>query len=148
MSHHPDLTESALASARARVWRFPVGHSCRRFRYIAFSASSLSTAPRLAASFFEGDDGTHVVAIGHASVSAAAPTRATTWAINMFAVVSRCWAYFERINTRKTGKRAQHGDSGLHRRQVLLVHGRDRRMRVIRAEARAKSTCVCRAPCR
>ena len=91
MSHHPDLTESALASASAKVWRFPVGQLCRLFSCRAFSASSLTTAPRWAASFFEGDDGAHVLAIGYAPASAAAPTRTTTWAINIHTVVSRRW---------------------------------------------------------
>ena len=107
----------------------------------------LSTSPRVDASFFEGDDGADVLAMGHASASAAAPTRPTTWAIKVHAVVIRRWTFLERIITRKPAQGAQHGDSGLHRRQLQLVHGRDRRERVIRAEARAESTCRCRVPC-
>ena len=155
LGYHPLAVTRETTSTRshersdARVWRFPVppvGEPCHLFLGGAFFASSLATSPRLAASLFERDAGLHMLAMGHASTSAAAPTRTTTWAIKVHAVVSRCWAYFERINTRKPGKRAQHGDSGLHRRQVLLVHGRDRRMRVNRAEARAQSICVCRVP--
>ena len=101
----------------------------------------------MAVSFFERDDGAHVLAIGHASVSAAALMRAPTYAINMHAVVSHRWTFLERIITRKPEKGAQHGDSGLHQRQVQIVHGRKRGERVIRAEARAQSTCVYRVLC-